>query len=134
MIRQGARSAVRKAQHQVAEVSDAAPPDAQGQPRITYTSDATEEEAESDSKDLSWPSFDQAAVSKKLGDLLKAYNDQVVYVVGKETMRISQDISLLRRIPLAAFLWLRENTRTKVQALRLTPDKLVEIGFVKEVV
>ena len=134
MIRQGPRSALRRTQHQVAEVSNTAPPDAQSQPRITYTSDANEEDAESDSKHLSWPSFDQAAVSKKLADLQKAFNDQVVYVVGKETMRISENTSFLRRIPLAAFLWLRENTRTKVQALRLTPDKLVEIGFVKEVV
>jgi KUP system potassium uptake protein len=82
---------------------------------------------------MPWPSFDQVSVSQKLTDLQRAYNSQVVYVVGKEQMRISPKANFGRQILLRAFLWLRENTRSKVQALNVEVDKLVEVGFVKEV-
>jgi KUP system potassium uptake protein len=57
----------------------------------------------------------------------------VVYNVGKEQMRISSDTAIVRRIALEAFLWLGENTRTRVQALNVEVEKLIEVGFVKEV-
>ncbi|KAF7506602.1 hypothetical protein GJ744_011639 [Endocarpon pusillum] len=79
------------------------------------------------------PSFEQMHVSEKLANLQRAYESQVVYVVGKEQMRISEGTPLFRRIALNAFLWLRDNTRSKVQALNLAVDKLIEVGFVKEV-
>jgi KUP system potassium uptake protein len=31
------------------------------------------------------------------------------------------------------FLWMRENTRTKIANLRVPINKIVEVGFVKEV-
>ena len=79
------------------------------------------------------PTLDQIEVAKKLATLQNAYNDQVVYVVGKEQMRIRDDTGIFRRLALSAFLWLRENTRSKVQALNVEVEKLVEVGFVKEV-
>jgi KUP system potassium uptake protein len=79
------------------------------------------------------PSLEQMHVSEKLADLHRAYESQVVYVVGKEQMRIVEDTPLFRRVALNAFLWLRDNTRSKVQALNLATDKLIEVGFVKEV-
>jgi KUP system potassium uptake protein len=77
-------------------------------------------------------SFDQTSVSEKLADLQHAYDNQVVYVVGKEQLRISPQTSIVRSVLLAAYVWMRENTRSKVQALNVEVDKLVEVGFVKE--
>jgi KUP system potassium uptake protein len=56
--------------------------------------------------------------------------------VGKEQMRIREDQGLkgwTRRIALSAFLWLRENTGSRVRNLNVDVEKLVEIGFVKVV-
>jgi KUP system potassium uptake protein len=78
-------------------------------------------------------SFEQREVYKRLADLQKAFDNQVVYVVGKEQLRFKKKTSWPRRIILSAFLWVRDNTRTKVQALNIAVDKLVEVGFVKEV-
>ena len=36
-----------------------------------------------------------------------------------------------RKVALAAFLWLRSNTGSKVANMNLEVDKLVEVGFVK---
>ncbi len=48
-------------------------------------------------------------------------------------MRISDGTGLLRRVALEAFLWLRENTRTRIQARNVAVEELIEVGFVKEV-
>ena len=80
-----------------------------------------------------WPTFDEAPVEQGLRDLQRAFEDQVVYVVGKEQLRIRPDTGIFRRVLLTAFLWIKENTRAKVQALNVDVDKLVEVGFVKEV-
>ena len=76
----------------------------------------------------------QNHVRSRLQLLEAAYNDQLVYIVGKEQMRIREDGGLrgwTRRIVLAAFLWLRGNTGTKAANWNLDAAKLVEIGFVK---
>jgi KUP system potassium uptake protein len=99
----------------------------------TTTSDPPKAFAEQEkSLGVPWPSFDQASVSKKLADLQRAYDNQVVYVVGKEQLRISPKTSIVNKVLLAAYVWIRENTRSKVQALNVEVDKLVEVGFVKE--
>lgn len=78
-----------------------------------------------------------------------AVSSQVIYISGKEELRImrGKDLSswrdaiwwkeavgsrALRRVILGFFLFLRENTRAKVSNLRIPVDKLVEVGFVKE--
>ena len=76
----------------------------------------------------------QALVRENLAALQAAYEDQVVHIVGKEQMRIGEvkDASgWVRRIALAAFLWLRSNTGSKVANMNLDVEKLVEVGFVK---
>jgi KUP system potassium uptake protein len=68
--------------------------------------------------------------------LQSAFAHQVVYVVGKEQLRIREDTGLpgwRRRIALSAFLWLRENTGSRVRNLTVDVDKPVEIRFVKVV-
>ncbi len=84
------------------------------------------------------PKAQQERVRRGLAFLETAYHDQVVYVVGKEQMRIREVAgckprSWSRRIALAAFLWLRSNTGSKIANLNIDVDKLVEIGFVKVV-
>ncbi|KAI4282245.1 MAG: hypothetical protein L6R38_003077 [Xanthoria sp. 2 TBL-2021] len=78
----------------------------------------------------------QERVRGGLLSLVAAYEDQVVYVVGKEQMRIREVLGCkpkgwCRRVALAAFLWLRSNTGSKIANLNVDVDKLVEIGFVK---
>lgn len=63
-----------------------------------------------------------------------AYEDQIVYIVGKEQMRIGEvhdPRGWARRVVLAAFLWLRSNTGSRVANMNLEVEKLVEVGFVK---
>ena len=79
----------------------------------------------------------QQRVRDTLASLQAAYEDQVVYIVGKEQMRIKEvqgwgNVSgACRKIALAAFLWLRSNTGSKVANFNLDAEKLVEVGFVK---
>ena len=73
-----------------------------------------------------------APESSELGTLHHAFETQVVYIVGKEQMRISEDTNFAKRIILATYLWIRENTRGKVAAMHIPVDRLVEVGFVKE--
>jgi len=81
------------------------------------------------------PSFESNNLEfvSKLAELRQAYDSQVVYIVGKEQMRIKPGTNFVRNALLELFLWIRENSRTKVQALNIAVDKLVEVGFVKEV-
>lgn len=76
----------------------------------------------------------QSLVRDNLAALQAAYDDQVVHIVGKEQMRIGEVKNAqgwIRRIALAAFLWLRSNTGSKVANMNLDVEKLVEVGFVK---
>lgn len=60
---------------------------------------------------------------------------QTVYLMGKQTMRVKRNpgTSIFRRIALESFLWIRENSRTKLANLDIDPDNLVEVGFVKDI-
>ena len=76
------------------------------------------------------------SVQERLNSVEAAYKDQVTYIVGKEQMRIREGSNAkdwARRTVLAAFLWLRGNTGSKVANLNVDVDRLVEIGFVKVV-
>jgi KUP system potassium uptake protein len=68
-----------------------------------------------------------------LSKLQAAYDHKVLYIIGKEEMRIKSGTKVWRNILLKAFLWLRDNTRTKIAALGVPTDKIIEVGFVKEV-
>ena len=81
--------------------------------------------------------------SRALASLEAAYAHQILYIIGKEEMRVtpiqSADAfglkvkSVFRKVLLEAFLWLRDNTRTKIANLGVPTDRLIEVGFVKEV-
>jgi len=71
-----------------------------------------------------------------LADVAKlqaAYDHKILYIIGKEEMRIKTGTKIWRNILLRAFLWLRDNTRTKIAALGVPTDRIIEVGFVKEV-
>jgi KUP system potassium uptake protein len=55
------------------------------------------------------------------------------YIMGKEQMKIKKGTNFIRRFFLWLFLWIRENSRTKMADLNLPFDNLVEVGFVKEI-
>lgn len=69
-----------------------------------------------------------------LAILERAYEEQIVYIVGKEQLRLKDSTrNPIRRVVLALYMWLRENTRTKVQHLNVEVDRLVEVGFIKAI-
>jgi KUP system potassium uptake protein len=76
---------------------------------------------------------DDAAIAAELAKLDHAFSSQILYIIGKEQMKVKPGTRLWRRILLNTFLWLRENTRTKIANLPVSIDRVVEVGFVKEV-
>jgi KUP system potassium uptake protein len=60
----------------------------------------------------------------------------VVYIIGKEVMKVRRAKSVkgfFRFMVLEIFLWIRENSRTKLADLDIDADSLVEVGFVKKI-
>ncbi len=72
-------------------------------------------------------------IAADLAKLQHAFDRQVLYIIGKEQMRVKAGTGSWRKGLLHAFLWLRDNTRTKIANLRVQPDRVIEVGFVKEV-
>lgn len=77
--------------------------------------------------------MDDEEMAAELSLLDQACTHKVLYIVGKEQMRVKTGTGILRRVTLSAFLWIRDNTRTKIANLRLAMDRVVEVGFVKEI-
>lgn len=75
----------------------------------------------------------EATLAADLAKLQSAFDRQILYIIGKEQMRVKGGTKLWRRFLLYSFLWLRDNTRTKVANLRVQTDRVVEVGFVKDV-
>lgn len=73
------------------------------------------------------------AVAAELARLDRAYAAKIMYVVGKGQMKIRSDAGIFRKVCLGTFLWIRDNTRAKVANLRLAMDRVVEVGFLKEI-
>lgn len=68
-----------------------------------------------------------------LVQLQRAYDHRVLYIIGKEEMHVKPQTAIWRRVVLQTFLFLRDNTRNKMANLKVPTDRLVEIGFVKDV-
>lgn len=66
-----------------------------------------------------------------LATLDEAYNHKVLYIVGKEQMKIKPKTNYFRSTLLWTFLWLRDNTRNKIANLKVPTDDLIEVGFLK---
>lgn len=63
----------------------------------------------------------------------RAFKHKVLYVIGKEQMKIKPGTNYFRLVLLNVFLWIRENSRNKMANLNIPIDKLVEVGFLKEI-
>ena len=68
-----------------------------------------------------------------LSALDRAYDEQVIYIVGKEQLRLKKGKNIFKWSVLSLFLWIRGITASKVQRLNVQVDRLVEIGFIKEI-
>jgi len=72
--------------------------------------------------------------ARRLAALDEAYAAQTVYIVGKEQLRLLKERNnVFKRGVLYIFMWIRDNTRAKVASMRIPIEKLVEVGFVKEI-
>lgn len=75
----------------------------------------------------------KARALRERDSLDAAYEKQVVYILGKEQLRLTEKTMLPRRMALSTFIWMRENTRTKQQEFNVPIDQLVEVGYIKEI-
>ncbi|PBP19255.1 potassium transporter [Diplocarpon rosae] len=75
----------------------------------------------------------EESIAADLAKLQHAFDRQVLYIIGKEQMRVRNGTGMVRTLLLNLFLWLRDNTRTKIANLRVQPDRVIEVGFVKDV-
>jgi KUP system potassium uptake protein len=85
---------------------------------------------------LGHPSVDEfdAALQRRVAALDRAYATQVVYIVGKEQLRVLVERNTwIKRMLLGLFVWTRENTRQKIAKMEVPVEKLVEVGFVREI-
>jgi KUP system potassium uptake protein len=74
-----------------------------------------------------------STTSARLEALERAYNHEVLYIIGKEQMKVRADTNIVRRFFLKAFLFIRDNSRAKIASLDVPMDKVIEVGFVKDV-
>ncbi|KAF2492470.1 potassium uptake protein [Lophium mytilinum] len=99
---------------------------------VSSSSSAVQSDANSVSK-LSFAIPNDASVERRIHKLDSAYKKQVVYIVGKEQLRLlAKKNNLFKRFVLYVFIWLRENTRAKISQMEVPIEKLVEVGFVKD--
>ncbi|RMZ91492.1 hypothetical protein DV736_g1266, partial [Chaetothyriales sp. CBS 134916] len=74
---------------------------------------------------------------KAIDDIMlleSAYQHKVLYIMGKEQMKITKHPrQYFRNALLHVFLWIRENTRNKMANLRVPTDNSIEVGFLKEI-
>ncbi len=91
------------------------------QPASIQTREITFQPHARDEVDYSDPeSKSQTTEETIAADLLKlqhAYDEQILYIIGKEQMKVEPGTKVWRKVLLHCFLWLRENTRTKIENL-----------------
>jgi KUP system potassium uptake protein len=84
-------------------------------------------------KEVSSSVEEKSATDIELNMLQQAYEHQSLYIIGKGQMRIKLKTNWFRAALLHIFLWVRDNTRTKIANVRVPMDRVIEVGFVKEV-
>lgn len=83
--------------------------------------------------DMKGGEIDEEVRDPELARIDAAFAHKSLYVLGKEQMRIKKSTNYLRQGLLYIFLFLRENTRAKMANLKIPKDKVIEVGFVKEI-
>lgn len=79
------------------------------------------------------PTGSVTSTTSRLTVLERAYNHEVLYIMGKEQMKVKKGTNVVRLALLKAFLFIRDSTRTKIASLKLDRDRVIEVGFVKDV-
>lgn len=69
----------------------------------------------------------------RMNTLENAYAHGVICITGKEQIKVRKSANYARTVALWLFVWLRENTRAKITSLRLQADRIIEVGFVKDI-
>jgi KUP system potassium uptake protein len=97
------------------------------------TSNRSKERLPSEKDTANDPESKSESILRDLKMLQEAHDYRVLYIIGKEEMRVRAGTGLVRKTLLYTFLWLRDNTRTKIANLRVPTEKVIEVGFVKDV-
>ena len=96
--------------------------------------DATKEHvtfrAHPSTKPVSNPAQSTATALAKLEE---AYSHQVLYIIGKSQLKVGPTSNHFRKVLLHCWLWIRENTRTKIASLKVPMDRVFEVGFIKDI-
>ncbi len=71
--------------------------------------------------------------SLDLFELQQAYEHRVLYILGNEELVVKKGTKIWRGVLLRLFLFLRDNSRSKMSNIKVPKDRLVELGFIKEV-
>jgi KUP system potassium uptake protein len=100
------------------------PLDEEGEEKDSVNPDGSTAEGSRDARTL---------LVSEIANLDAAYSHKVLYTVGKEELKIKFNTARVRKTLLQIFLWIRDNTRNKMANLRLPTDKLIEVGFLKEI-
>ena len=100
----------------------------QTSPTVSSGADVAEEKV-----DLQAAKLKEDKIATELAKLDEAFSLQVLYIIGKEQMKIKPGNGWFRKLLLHVFLWLRDNTRTKIANLRVPTDRVIEVGFVKDI-
>lgn len=108
------------------------PPTPEGDNHTSETPSPGAEDAEEKLKAYE-TKINENIIAVELAKLDEAYGLQVLYIIGKEQMRVKPGGGWIRKILLSIFLWLRDNTRTKIANLRVPTDRVIEVGFVKDI-
>ncbi|XP_014562190.1 hypothetical protein COCVIDRAFT_84654 [Bipolaris victoriae FI3] len=74
-----------------------------------------------------------SSTTARLTALERAFNHEILYIIGKEQMKVKSNTSFIRKVLLYIFLFVRENTRNKIASLDVDRDRIIEVGFVKNV-
>lgn len=74
-----------------------------------------------------------SSTTARLTALERAFNHEILYIIGKEQMKVKSDTNFIRKVLLYTFLFIRENTRNKIASLDVDRDRIIEVGFVKNV-
>jgi KUP system potassium uptake protein len=75
----------------------------------------------------------EPSIASSLLTLDQAFGHEVLYIIGKEQMRVKAQTNFLRFTLLHIFLFFRDITRTKIASLNVQRDRVIEVGFVKDI-
>lgn len=72
-------------------------------------------------------------IQRRLEMLDSAYRSQTVYMLGKENLKLPDvGMNIVKKAILGAYLWMRDSTGDKVVSFKIPYNKMVEVGFIKE--